>query len=91
MAAVMTTTAALSLKELKSIIELSWAGRARTGSNASRHYRRRSATLEAITCIAVAGRSHHVSVAQRGKGFSQDEAIDRGIVSPPVGAHIKPC
>jgi hypothetical protein len=55
MAAVMTTTAALSLKELKSIIELSWAGRARTGSNASRHYRRRSATLEAITCIAVAG------------------------------------
>jgi hypothetical protein len=91
MATVMTTTAALSLKALKSIIQLSSAGRARTGSNASRHYRRRSATLEAITCIAAAGRLRHVSVAQRRKGFSQDHAIGRGIVSPPVGAHIKLC
>jgi hypothetical protein len=91
MATVITTTAVLSLKELKSIIELSLAGRARTGNNASRHYRRRGASLEAIICIAVARHSRHDSVARWRKGFSQDEAIGRGIVSPPVGAHIKLC
>ncbi|MCP3441591.1 MULTISPECIES: hypothetical protein [unclassified Bradyrhizobium] len=53
----MTMTATLSLKELKSIIELSSAGRSRTGSNAGRHYRRRNTTLEAITCIATEGRA----------------------------------
>ncbi|MCK1275081.1 hypothetical protein IVB46_07530 [Bradyrhizobium sp. 61] len=81
--------ATLNLKELNSIIELSSGGRARAGDNAGRHYRRRGATLEAITCVAVAGRSRHDSVAQRRKGFSQDGAMDRGIVSLPVAAHIK--
>ncbi|MET4261238.1 hypothetical protein ABIC09_006205 [Bradyrhizobium sp. S3.12.5] len=87
----MTTTAALSLKELKSIIELSSAGRIHAGSDANRHYRRRDAAVEAITCIASIERWRHDSVARRRKGFSQDHAIDRGIVSSPFGAHIKLC
>jgi hypothetical protein len=90
-ATVMATMATLNLKELNSIIELSSGGRARAGDNAGRHYRRRGATLEAITCIAVAGRSRHDSVAQRRKGFSQDGAMDRGIIPLPIAARIKLC
>jgi hypothetical protein len=53
MATLMTTTAALILKELKSIIELSSGGRPRAGDNDSRHYQRRGSPLEAITCVVI--------------------------------------
>jgi hypothetical protein len=62
----MATTAALSLKELRSIIELSSASRATHRRQRGRNYRRRNSTLEAITCIDDAARlARDEFIAQR--------------------------
>ncbi|MBP0115697.1 MULTISPECIES: hypothetical protein [Bradyrhizobium] len=55
--------AALILKELKSIIELS-SETGDAGDNASLHYRSRGEPLEAITCIAIVNCAHRESRAR---------------------------